>query len=160
MRVGRVRWAHPTFASGRASRRSDGDRPSRRTGWAAPARRHQFGASALAPVQFSTEDSPRGLWRSLGKRVGFTPSRVRISYPPPCTNHALTRAYIAGKLELLLSGPRSGRTFGAHSGHAMHLPAPLLTADSLQCLGRVSKVVPGEGVAAGVSVLTVGGLPG
>ena len=35
------------------------------------------------PVSFVTEDSPRGLWRSLGKRVGFTPSRVRISYPPP-----------------------------------------------------------------------------
>ena len=28
------------------------------------------------------EDSPRGLWRTLGKRVGFTPSRVRISHPP------------------------------------------------------------------------------
>ena len=38
---------------------------------------------APVPVSFSTEDSPRGLWRSLGKRVGFTPSRVRISYPPP-----------------------------------------------------------------------------
>ena len=34
-------------------------------------------------VGFPAEDSPRGLWRSLGKRVGFTPSRVRISYPPP-----------------------------------------------------------------------------
>src|SRR3954447_6617636 len=34
-------------------------------------------------VRFRAEDSPRGLWRSLGKRVGFTPSRVRISYPPP-----------------------------------------------------------------------------
>ena len=29
------------------------------------------------------EDSPSGLWRSLGKRVGLTPSRVRISHPPP-----------------------------------------------------------------------------
>ena len=34
-------------------------------------------------VSFSAEDSPRGLGRTLGKRVGFTPSRVRISYPPP-----------------------------------------------------------------------------
>ena len=30
-----------------------------------------------------TEDSPSGLWRSLGKRVGLTPSGVRIPYPPP-----------------------------------------------------------------------------
>src|SRR5689334_8235004 len=34
-------------------------------------------------VSWRTEDSPRGLGRTLGKRVGFTPSRVRISYPPP-----------------------------------------------------------------------------
>src|SRR5689334_13070829 len=32
-----------------------------------------------------TEDSPRGLWRTLGKRVGFTPSRVRIPHPPPAS---------------------------------------------------------------------------
>ena len=29
------------------------------------------------------EDSPSGLWRSLGKRVGCKPSGVRISHPPP-----------------------------------------------------------------------------
>ena len=29
------------------------------------------------------EDSPSGLWRTLGKRVGVTASRVRISYSPP-----------------------------------------------------------------------------
>lgn len=29
------------------------------------------------------EDSPSGLGRTLGKRVGGNPSRVRISYPPP-----------------------------------------------------------------------------
>src|SRR5439155_11604079 len=36
-----------------------------------------------ASVSSSAEDSPRGLGRTLGKRVGLTPSRVRISYPPP-----------------------------------------------------------------------------
>ena len=35
------------------------------------------------PVTFRAEDSPRGLWRSLGKRVGCKPSRVRIPHPPP-----------------------------------------------------------------------------
>src|SRR2546426_5399417 len=35
-----------------------------------------------ASVSSSAEDSPRGLGRTLGKRVGLTPSRVRISYPP------------------------------------------------------------------------------
>jgi hypothetical protein len=34
-------------------------------------------------VTSPTEDSPSGLWRSLGKRVGLTPSGVRIPYPPP-----------------------------------------------------------------------------
>jgi hypothetical protein len=29
------------------------------------------------------EDSPSGLWRTLGKRVGLTPSGVRIPHPPP-----------------------------------------------------------------------------
>ena len=35
------------------------------------------------PVTFAAEDSPSGLWRSLGKRVGLTPSGVQIPYPPP-----------------------------------------------------------------------------
>src|ERR1051326_2361644 len=34
-------------------------------------------------VCFSAEDSPSGLGRTLGKRVGGNPSRVQISYPPP-----------------------------------------------------------------------------
>ena len=37
----------------------------------------------MTPFIAAMEDSPSGLWRTLGKRVGFTPSRVRISYPPP-----------------------------------------------------------------------------
>src|ERR1700754_2252625 len=36
---------------------------------------------------FDTEDSPSGLWRTLGKRVGFTPSRVRIPHPPLSEQH-------------------------------------------------------------------------
>ncbi len=35
------------------------------------------------PVSSSAEDSPSGLWRSLGKRVGGDPSRVQIPHPPP-----------------------------------------------------------------------------
>ncbi len=35
------------------------------------------------PIVWSTEDSPSGLGRTLGKRVGGNPSRVRISHPPP-----------------------------------------------------------------------------
>ncbi len=37
-----------------------------------------------APLSSSAEDSPSGLWRSLGKRVGSNPSGVQIPYPPPC----------------------------------------------------------------------------
>jgi hypothetical protein len=42
------------------------------------------------PVTFRAEDSPRGLWRSLGKRVGCKPSRVRIPHPPPGEKWTLT----------------------------------------------------------------------
>ena len=37
------------------------------------------------------EDSPSGLGRTLGKRVGGNPSRVRISYPPPVPHRARRR---------------------------------------------------------------------
>src|SRR5262249_33159040 len=43
-----------------------------------------------APVSFPAEDSPSGLGRTLGKRVGGNPSGVRISYPPP----PVTRQYV------------------------------------------------------------------
>ena len=33
------------------------------------------------------EDSPSGLWRTLGKRVGCKPSGVRIPHPPPFLFH-------------------------------------------------------------------------
>jgi hypothetical protein len=36
-------------------------------------------------VSYPTEDSPSGLGRTLGKRVGGNPSRVQISYPPRST---------------------------------------------------------------------------
>src|SRR5262245_28351950 len=40
-------------------------------------------ARCLMSVGLPTEDSPSGLGRTLGKRVGGNPSRVRISHPPP-----------------------------------------------------------------------------
>ena len=40
-------------------------------------KRH-VGCSVASPA----EDSPSGLWRSLGKRVGRNPSGVQIPYPP------------------------------------------------------------------------------
>ena len=39
--------------------------------------------AAARSVPSSAEDSPSGLGRTLGKRVGGNPSRVRISHPPP-----------------------------------------------------------------------------
>ena len=38
---------------------------------------------SLIIVIYGTEGSPSGLWRTLGKRVGRKPSRVRIPLPPP-----------------------------------------------------------------------------
>ena len=46
-------------------------------------------AGPRIPVSSPAEDSPSGLGRTLGKRVGGNPSRVRISHPPP----PLTRQY-------------------------------------------------------------------
>src|SRR5437667_12462851 len=41
---------------------------------------HTYSPARMS-VSWPTEDSPSGLGRTLGKRVGLTPSRVRISYP-------------------------------------------------------------------------------
>src|SRR4051794_26391438 len=40
------------------------------------------------PVLSSAEDWPSGLRRTIGNRVGVTPSRVRIPYPPPADHDA------------------------------------------------------------------------
>jgi hypothetical protein len=45
------------------------------------------GAARALPVSSSAEDSPSGLWRSPGTRVGGNPSWVQIPYPPPMTHH-------------------------------------------------------------------------
>ena len=52
---------------------------ARRFGYAGPRmfrRRQAAGRACL-------EDSPSGLWRTPGTRVGFTPSGVQIPHPPP-----------------------------------------------------------------------------
>ncbi len=41
------------------------------------------GAAGQDAADSGQEDSPSGLWRTLGTRVGLTPSRVRIPHPPP-----------------------------------------------------------------------------
>ena len=48
-----------------------------------PRRGARFRRQGHPAVASPAEDSPSGLWRSLGKRVGLTPSGVRIPYPPP-----------------------------------------------------------------------------
>lgn len=40
-------------------------------------------AEIARATQSGQEDSPSGLWRTLGKRVGLTPSGVRIPHSPP-----------------------------------------------------------------------------
>src|SRR5206468_5429343 len=50
-------------------------------------------STSVVPKSLSSpaEDSPSGLGRTLGKRVGGNPSRVRISYPPPVPHRARCR---------------------------------------------------------------------
>jgi hypothetical protein len=45
-----------------------------------------------SPVSYPAEDSPSGLGRTLGKRVGCKPSGVRIPYPLPALTSANARA--------------------------------------------------------------------
>ena len=73
----------------RRSRRTSGPTPSRTpepTPELTPRRSRvtpMVVTTATRPLDCTAEDSPRGLWRTLGKRVGLTPSRVQIPYPPP-----------------------------------------------------------------------------
>ncbi len=48
-----------------------------------PAQSHLADARSRVGLSGCLEVSPSGLWRTLGKRVGLTPSGVRISLPPP-----------------------------------------------------------------------------
>ncbi len=50
-----------------------------------------------ATLEVALEDSPSGLWRTLGKRVGCKPSGVRIPHPPPRLR-ALSHAFRLGAL--------------------------------------------------------------
>ena len=71
-----VRGSAPTKASRRVAR------PAPRTPLLAPV---LPGSRVRDPIGYNLLRRIRlvGLWRSLGKRVGCKPSRVRISYPPP-----------------------------------------------------------------------------
>lgn len=51
------------------------------------------------------EDSPSGLWRTLGKRVGVTASRVRISYPPRLDPRNVGKSTILGVLIFPIESP-------------------------------------------------------
>src|ERR1700722_16523270 len=53
------------------------------TAWSGELVPHAASGRSLTPVSLPAEDSPSGLGRTLGKRVGGNPSGVRISYPPP-----------------------------------------------------------------------------
>ena len=55
----------------------------RPVGAASTGRWRRFGGTAARPVESAAEDSPSGLGRTIGNRVGGDPSRVQIPYPPP-----------------------------------------------------------------------------
>ncbi len=72
---------------------------------------NEFASTPLGHVMFPAEDSPRGLGRTLGKRVGGNPSRVRISYPPPVPHRARCRRApprAVGPFDVARPGCRSG----------------------------------------------------
>lgn len=73
-----------------------------------------FASTPQRLVLFAAEDSPSGLGRTLGKRVGGNPSRVRISYPPPVLSPGTT-----------LKGPTAcGGALRGSPSHFSSQPAP------------------------------------
>lgn len=87
-------------------------------------------------VLFAAEDSPSGLGRTLGKRVGGNPSRVRISYPPPAEgpDRSTVRAFVAsgpcraaGRRAIGSFRDGSGGCFGGDHGgdHGRSRPAEI-----------------------------------
>ena len=89
------------------------------------------------PVTFRAEDSPRGLWRSLGKRVGFTPSRVRIPHPPqlPLGETPLTLIHVPSPLWTLVSVLVS---VGSDSGCSVTQMRPPTRAATSRRMGSVT----------------------
>src|SRR5882757_1621490 len=71
-------------------------------------RRIGWRSTRAGPVSLPTEDSPSGLGRTLGKRVGGNPSRVQISYPPrlPTWAHESPGCSAAGASSLCDSAQR------------------------------------------------------
>src|SRR5215207_2392536 len=64
--------------------------------------------AAPGSIAGALEDSPSGLWRSLGKRVGGNPSGVRISHPPQSRRPSSART-IAEPLSLRRPPRNHGR---------------------------------------------------
>ena len=110
--VGVVVVMAPIVAVGRRPRRvvrrtvepSGGGRCGERISWRFDAR-----------VTSAVEDSHSGLVRALGKRVGLTPSGVRIPYPPPASRAPTTGRGPAASARTVGSGRLHGHE-GARGG--------------------------------------------
>ena len=103
-----------------------------------------------------TEDSPSGLWRTLGKRVGCKPSGVRIPHPPPLTPEPIE---VPGFLLLVAplvfwapSGPAAReiatREPSARSGRSRSPPVPSVPSGARHTGGacrRPRALLPGLG---------------
>ena len=65
-----------------------------------------YSVSSLRPLWLQhLEDSPSGLWRTLGKRVGCKPSGVRIPHPPPPPRHCRGFVHLRDSSHSLPSRP-------------------------------------------------------
>ena len=108
-------------------------------------------APARMSVSWPTEDSPRGLGRTLGKRVGGNPSRVRISYPPPAPPAETCKAGPAGpglqRLNCLSGGGYEIRTReGVNPTRFPSVrPRPLGESSVRQNTEHAEAVEPGRG---------------
>jgi hypothetical protein len=90
----------------------------------------------VLPVRFRAEDSPRGLWRSLGKRVGCKPSRVRIPHPPPTPKQPLTCGNAVQTRSVRTASHRTSRRPVSNSGRSFRPPTTEILPSAVQACSR------------------------
>src|SRR5689334_23755992 len=93
---------------------------------------NEFASTPQRLVLFAAEDSPRGLGRTLGKRVGGNPSRVRISYPPPLSERPIDQCFRWSERSTALAGAEQwkGRSRDATGPSSVSVSTPVSTGHS------------------------------
>ncbi|MDQ1294380.1 MAG: putative polymerase subunit gamma and tau [Actinomycetota bacterium] len=88
-------------------------------------------STGIGSIDSPVEDSPSGLGRTIGNRVGLTPSGVQIPYPPPVREPGVTSIVTSGSRRL-----RTLRRSGAGGCGRRGLPSSAAGAPRVGSRGR------------------------